>query len=89
MAVDESTKIWEAGVEAQIAFCQAKGFGPDASETEREKCMGLLGQGVKAEPALEKARDGYDMVAEGLKLLREAQKELAPYLEAAEGAAKR
>ena len=89
VAVVEGTKLWSAGVDAQIAFCRAKGLGPDASEEDRTKCLGVLGQGAKAEPALEKLGDGYDMIAEGLKLLREAQKELEPYLEAAQEAVKR
>lgn len=89
VAVEGSIDVWSAGVDAQVALCKAKGLGPDASEAERAQCMGLLGQGDQAEPAMEKLRDGYDMLAEALKLMREAEKELKPYLEAAEEALKR
>jgi hypothetical protein len=86
VGVDGSVTMWDAGVDAKVAYCAAK-LGEDSTEAQRAKCMGILGRGEKAEPALEKMRDGYDLVAEGLELLREAQKELEPYLEAAEKAA--
>lgn len=85
----ESANLWDAGVEAQVAYCKAKGLDESATEEARAKCMGILGKGDKAEPALDKIRDGYDLIADGLKLLKEGSGELQPYLEAAEQAVKR
>lgn len=86
VVTDESSKVWAAGVEAQVGFCKAKGLGPDASDAERAKCMGLLGKGEQAEPALRLLIMGYDELAKALETLRQAEKEVAPFLEAAEEA---
>lgn len=88
VVIDEASKIWAAGVEAQVAYCKAKGLGPEATEEERAACMGILGRGDEAEPALDKVSQGYDLVVEGLELMRAGAEELEPYLEAAEEAAK-
>lgn len=89
VVVDESVNIWSAGVEAQVAFCKAKGLGEDASEEDRAKCMGLLARGDKADPGLDKLRQGYDMLAEAIEMLREGSEDLAPFLEAAQEAIKK
>lgn len=88
VVIDESVDIWAAGVEAIVAFCKAKGLGPDATPQEREQCMGLLAQGDEAEPALQKLRDGYDQLADALELLKQGADEIEPFLEAAEQAVK-
>lgn len=80
VGLDESAKIWEAAVQAAIKDCRSRGL---ETPEQRRECLGIFAEGEKVIPVLEKGSEAYDMLVEALRLLRETEAALRPYLEQA------
>lgn len=73
VSVDLAATTWTAGLEERLAECRSRDLPtPEA----RRECLGPYAEGDRIVPALKDASMGYDLIVEGLEILRQAEKEL-------------